>query len=146
MSDPAQKSRRLGSASASKSKVLARTKKAAKTERPDAAKLTVRLLRDDDWPVIQTLFGPNGACGGCWCMWWRVPHGGKLWTEMKGKKNRTAFRKLLEDGEVHGVLAFSGDQPVGWCSFGPRRSHVRLETVRALKRDWTERTWSILCL
>jgi GNAT superfamily N-acetyltransferase len=146
MSDPPKKSPSLGSASGSRSKVVTPSKKSArKTDRPDAAKLTVRLLREDDWPTIETLFGPNGACGGCWCMWWRVPRGGKLWTEMKGKKNRAAFRKLVENGEVHGVLAFCGDAPVGWCSFGPRRSYVRLETVRALKRDWTERTWSILC-
>ncbi|HEV3300390.1 MAG TPA: GNAT family N-acetyltransferase [Planctomycetaceae bacterium] len=78
-------------------------------------------------------------------MWWRVSRGGKLWAEMKGKKNRAAFRKLVEKGDVHGVLAYSGDEAVGWCSFGPRRSHARLETVRALRRDWSQGTWSILC-
>jgi GNAT superfamily N-acetyltransferase len=78
-------------------------------------------------------------------MWWRVPQGGKLWDRMKGKNNRAAFQKLVESGEVHGVLAFSGLKPVGWCSFGPRCSHPRLERVRALRRDSPERTWSILC-
>lgn len=107
--------------------------------------ITCRALRTDDWPNIERLFGSNGACGGCWCMWWRVPRGGKLWAEAKGAKNRAAFRKLLEGGSVRGVLAFSGDQPVGWCSFGPRSSFPRLERVRALKRDWSEQTWSINC-
>jgi GNAT superfamily N-acetyltransferase len=78
-------------------------------------------------------------------MWWRVPQGGKLWDRMKGKQNRAAFRKLVESGEVHGVLAFSRLTPVGWCSFGPRRSHPRLERVRALRRNSPEGTWSILC-
>jgi hypothetical protein len=116
-----------------------------KPNRDDASNLTVRLLRPHDWPEIEKLFGPRGACGGCWCMWWRVPRGGKLWAEMKGKKNRAAFRKLVQNGDVHGVLAYSGDEAVGWCSFGPRRSHARLETVRALRRDWSQGTWSILC-
>jgi hypothetical protein len=124
---------------------VARTSKADKLNRPEAPTLTARLLRDDDWPTIKELFGPNGACGGCWCMWWRVPQGGKLWDGMKGKNNRAAFQKLVESGEVHGVLAFSGLKPVGWCSFGPRCSHPRLERVRALRRDSPERTWSILC-
>ncbi|HET6327370.1 MAG TPA: GNAT family N-acetyltransferase [Planctomycetaceae bacterium] len=124
---------------------MARTKNAEKPNRSDASTLTARLLRTDDWPTIEKLFGPNGACGGCWCMWWRVPQGGKLWDRMKGNKNRTAFQQLLENGEVHGVLAFSGAEPVGWCSFGPRRLHPRLERVRALRRDWPEGTWSILC-
>ncbi len=124
---------------------MARTSKTDKLNRPDAPTLTARLLRDDDWPTIEELFGPNGACGGCWCMWWRVPRGGKLWDRMKGKNNRAAFRKLVESGEVHGVLAFSDGKPVGWCSFGPRRSHPRLERVRALRRNSPEGTWAILC-
>jgi GNAT superfamily N-acetyltransferase len=145
MSDEPKKSRSLGMASRSKLKVVARTQKSQETDRAVASNLTVRPLREDDWRTIEELFGSNGACGGCWCMWWRVPRGGKLWTEVKGKKNRAAFRKLVEHGDVHGVLAFCGDNPVGWCSFGPRRSYVRLERVRALRRAWSERTWSILC-
>jgi GNAT superfamily N-acetyltransferase len=111
----------------------------------DGAPVTVRPLQPDDWPAITRLFGPNGACGGCWCMWWRVPRGGKLWEEAKGRKNRDAFRRLVQSGAVHGILAFSGDEPVGWCCFGPRRTFPRVDTVRALKRDCPDGTWSIVC-
>ena len=107
--------------------------------------VTLRIITASDWPNIVRLFGPNGACGGCWCMWWRVPRGGKLWAKVKGSNNRAAFRRLVQQGLVHGVLAFSGEEPVGWCSFGPRSSFPRLERVRALKRDWSEGTWSINC-
>jgi GNAT superfamily N-acetyltransferase len=110
-----------------------------------SGEISLRVLEPNDWPNIVRLFGSNGACGGCWCMWWRVPRGGKLWAEAKGDKNRTAFRKLVQQGLVRGVLAFFGEQPVGWCSFGPRSSFPRLERVRALKRDWSEGTWSINC-
>jgi len=111
---------------------------------PDG-KITCRPLESRDWSNIERLFGANGACGGCWCMWWRVPRGGKLWTEAKGANNRAAFRRLVEKGAVHGILAFSDNEPVGWCSFGPRSSFPRLERVRALKRPWSEQTWSINC-
>jgi GNAT superfamily N-acetyltransferase len=107
--------------------------------------ITVRPLQPDDWPLIEWLFGAKGACGGCWCMWPRVPRGGKLWEETKGPKNRAAFRGLVKAGKVHGVLAFCGQEPVGWCCFGPRETFPRLETVRALKRDWSADTWSIVC-
>ena len=110
-----------------------------------SGEITLRALEPSDWPNIVRLFGSNGACGGCWCMWWRVPRGGKLWAEAKGGKNRAAFRRLVQQGSVRGVLAFSGKQPVGWCSFGPRSSFPRLERVRALKRDWAEGTWSVNC-
>jgi GNAT superfamily N-acetyltransferase len=116
-----------------------------KPKKEQGANLTVRTLQTDDWPTIVQLFGEKGACGGCWCMWPRVPRGGKLWQECKGKPNRDNFRRLIRADRVHGVLAFAGAEPVGWCSFGPRQDFPRLETVRALKRQSTDETWSIVC-
>jgi len=110
-----------------------------------AGQVTVRPLRAGDWPVIEELFGPNGACGGCWCMWWRLPRGGKLWQQSKGARNKLAFKKLVTAGQVHGVLAFAGDNPVGWCCIGPRSNFPRLERSKALRTDWKERTWSVVC-
>jgi GNAT superfamily N-acetyltransferase len=103
-------------------------------------------LRRDDWPVIETLFGANGACGGCWCMWWRVPMGGKTWDAAKGAPNRRAFRALVESGEASGVIAFEGETAIGWCSIGPRVSFPRLERSKALVREWSAATWSLNCL
>ena len=94
---------------------------------------------------IETLFGKNGACGGCWCMWWRVPRGGKLWEQSKGTKNKRAFKRLVTSGRVHGCLAFAGAKPVGWCCVGPRADFPRLERTRALKTNWDEHTWSVVC-
>jgi GNAT superfamily N-acetyltransferase len=107
--------------------------------------LAVEALGRDDWPTVERLFGERGACGGCWCMWWRVPKGGKTWEEAKGPNNRERFRHLVQAGDVHAVIAYVGDEPVGWCSFGPRRTFPRLERVRALRREAPEATWSIVC-
>ncbi len=108
-------------------------------------RIRVRPLARADWPVIEELFGANGACGGCWCMTWRVPQGGKLWESVKGEPNRRAFRQLVTRGAVHGVLAFAGDEPVGWCCIGPRRDFPRLTRIKALQTDWDEHTWSVTC-
>jgi predicted GNAT family acetyltransferase len=108
-------------------------------------KLVVRALSRDDWPVIETLFGERGACGGCWCMLWRVPKGGKTWEQAKGEPNRRAFRKLVQTGRAKGCLAFVGDEPVGWCSVAPRADFPRLTRVKALQTDWDEGTWSVTC-
>lgn len=105
----------------------------------------VRELQPDDWPHIAALFGDRGACGGCWCMSWRVPHGGKTWQAVVGEPNRKAFRKLVQSGEAHGILAFDQGNPVGWCSFGKRSDFPRTETVKAYKRDNLEGVWSINC-
>src|SRR6186713_321087 len=109
----------------------------ARAPRP---KLEVRDLTPRDWPTIERLFGPRGACGGCWCMVWRVS-GGKAWLENKGEKNRRAFKKLVTSGRVHGCLAFSGDEPVGWCCIGPKHDFAKLAKSRALATDADERTW-----
>lgn len=111
-----------------------------------ADSIETRPLGRDDWPLIETLFGGNGACGGCWCMWWRVPMGGKTWEAAKGEPNRRAFRELVQSGAASGVLAFEHDAPVGWCSVGPRAAFPRLERSKALARDWGEATWSLNCL
>jgi len=116
------------------------------TAHAETPALVTRPLARDDWPLIETLFGANGACGGCWCMWWRVPMGGKGWEAVKGEPNRAAFRALVESGNASGVLALAGDIPVGWCAIGPRAVFPRVERSKALARDWTPATWSLNCL
>lgn len=107
--------------------------------------MTVRELTAADWQVVEELFGANGACGGCWCMWWRVPRGGKLWEESKGEKNRAALKSAVEAGLVHAVLAFDAATPVGWCAFGPRETFPRIQSVKALRGDAPAGTWSVVC-
>jgi GNAT superfamily N-acetyltransferase len=78
-------------------------------------------------------------------MWWRVPRGGMLWEQSKGTRNKRALKRLVTSGRVHGCLAFAGIKPVGWCCIGPRADFPRLERTRALKTDWDEHTWSVVC-
>lgn len=108
-------------------------------------KLKLRELTRHDWPIIEELFGEKGACGGCWCMHWRLPRGGKLWEESKGEPNRKAFEKLLTAGKVQGILAFDGPKPVAWSSFGLRSGFPRTERMKAYQRDDLEQVWSINC-
>jgi GNAT superfamily N-acetyltransferase len=113
---------------------------------PDkAATIHVRSLEPDDWPNVETLFGDNGACGGCWCMWWRVPRGGKLWEQNKGEPNRRALRELIKSGSVHAGIAFEESTPVGWCCFGPRDDFPRLDRTRAFSISNESGTWAVVC-
>jgi GNAT superfamily N-acetyltransferase len=102
-------------------------------------------ISPERWPDIEALFGSNGACGGCWCMWWRVPRGGALWTKTAGAPAKRAFRRLVAGGAARGILAFAGSHPVGWCAFGPRADFPRVERVRALAGAGTDGVWSINC-
>lgn len=78
-------------------------------------------------------------------MWPRVPKGGRSWEENKGAPHRKMFRQLVQDDAVHAVFALRDDEPVGWCSFGPRSDFPRLETVRDIQTRWDDETWSIVC-
>jgi GNAT superfamily N-acetyltransferase len=107
--------------------------------------VSCRPVAPDDGAIITRLFGANGACGGCWCMHWRVAKGGATWQACKGEPNRRAFLKLLKQGRAQGALAFAEDRPVGWCNFGPRAEFPRLERSRVLAHDSAPDTWSINC-
>lgn len=107
--------------------------------------LSVRALTRSDGALVERLFGANGACGGCWCMWARLPRGGKLWEASKGEPNRRALLELIRSGAAHALLAFDGPRAVGWCSLGPRAQYPRLERVKAARSNWDASTWSLVC-
>lgn len=107
-------------------------------------KIATRELTPALWPEVEILFGVNGACGGCWCMSWRILKGEK-WDEVKGTKARERFSKLVASGAVHGVIAFEGDTPIGWATFGPRRDFARLDRSPSLACDDADAVWSLPC-
>lgn len=108
-------------------------------------KNVVRPITSADWGPIEALFGPRGACADCWCMYWRVPSTGKYWERFKGARAKHTFRSLIESGEARGALAFGGDEPVGWASFGPREDFPYLQRSRKLPREAPTGTWCVNC-
>jgi GNAT superfamily N-acetyltransferase len=119
---------------------------ASKTKRAEVerAEIKLRPLQPADWPALERLFGPNGASGGCWCMWWRRK-GGKTWQACKGEPNRAAFRALVESGDAQGILAYAEGEPVGWCNIGPHVDFPRIANSRVLQRAGPVRRWSVAC-
>ena len=81
-------------------------------------------LTPDRWHDLEALFGARGACGGCWCMWWRLTRA--EFDRQKGDGNRAAFRQLVESGTVAGVLAYDRHDPAGWCAIQPRNAYPAL--------------------
>lgn len=108
------------------------------------SKLSLRALTPDDFPIVERLFGPNGAASGCWCMYFHIA-GGNDWRAAKGEPNRQSFAAMVAAGEVHATLAFRGGEAVGFCRIGPRPSFARLDRSRVLQRPPDENTWSVVC-
>jgi GNAT superfamily N-acetyltransferase len=107
-------------------------------------KLTYHPLSPSQWDDFEALFGPRGACGGCWCMVWRLPR--KQWEQQKGDGNRKAMQGLVKSGAEPGILAYDGDKPIGWCSVAPREDFVGLERSRVLRPIDAQPVWSVSCL
>jgi GNAT superfamily N-acetyltransferase len=113
------------------------------SNRKSRLKLEFHPLIPTRWPDLEKLFGERGACGGCWCMWWRMKRAEfKL---SKGEKNRRALRKLVDAGEIPGIIAYADGEPVGWCALAPRQNYPLLENSRVLARIDDEPVWSITC-
>lgn len=106
-------------------------------------RVTIRPLTPDRWSDLERLFGPRGACGGCWCMWWRLPR--SRFERQKGAANRRAFKKIVASGAVPGLLAYVGREPVGWCAVQPRDEFAGLDRSRVLRRVDDEPVWSVPC-
>lgn len=101
--------------------------------------LTQKLWRD-----FELLFGENGACGGCWCMHWKLR--GKAYSENKGEGNRQMQKSVVDAKIVPGLLAYSEGYPIGWVAVEPRSQYPRLAHSRVLAPIDDQEVWSITCL
>ena len=116
---------------------------ASERKRGAPPKLGFEPLTIDRWDDFEKLFGPRGACGGCWCMYWRLIH--SEFERNKGDMNKRAMKRLVKSGEVPGIIAYESDEPVAWCSIAPREQFIRLGRSRILKPVDDKPVWSVVC-
>ncbi|OGN88999.1 MAG: hypothetical protein A2Y88_09850 [Chloroflexi bacterium RBG_13_48_10] len=100
-------------------------------------------LTPDRWGDFEKLFGPRGATGGCWCMYWRLTR--TQYTDQQGDLNRRNMKALVDSGNIPGILAFNEGEPVGWCSVAPREEFPTLARSRILKPVDDQPVWSVVC-
>ena len=109
----------------------------------DISDLEFYPLTPERWTDFEKLFGERGACGGCWCMWWRLKR--SEFELQKGEGNRRAMKRVVDSGEIPGILAYAKGQPIAWCSVAPKEAYPTLGRSRTLKRVDDEPVWSIVC-
>ncbi|MBZ5552662.1 MAG: GNAT family N-acetyltransferase [Acidobacteriia bacterium] len=118
-------------------------KKSIEPRKAPLKALVVRPLTPSRWKDLELLFGQRGACGGCWCMWWRLKR--SQFVAQKGEGNRRAFRRIVELGEIPGLLAYLDNEPIGWCALSPREKLPVLERSRILQPVDDQPAWSVVC-
>jgi len=100
-------------------------------------------LTPERWDDFSALFGPRGACAGCWCMWWR--RGRKDYRAGQGEGNKRAMKALVDSGEIPGILSYVGGKPAGWCALAPRETYAALARSHILKPVDEKPVWSVTC-
>jgi len=106
--------------------------------------LTFEPLTTKNWKQFVQLFGKNGACGNCWCMYYRLNKA----DYQEGKTddgNKNAIEEIVRNNQPTGILGFYDGQPIAWCAFAPREDFIKLEKSRVHKRIDDQQVWSIPC-
>jgi GNAT superfamily N-acetyltransferase len=106
--------------------------------------LTFEPLNQKNWDKFVHLFGKNGACGNCWCMYYRLPKA-EYQIGKAEEGNKRAMQEIVMAGQPAGMLGLYDDQAIAWCAFAPREDFIKLENSRVHKRIDDKPVWSIPC-
>lgn len=102
---------------------------------------------------LVVIFGERGDAAGCQCQWFKLPRGGLHATprsELAARLHQQTACGHADAPGTTGLVAYLGDEPVGWCAVEPRVNYMRLRTARV---PWTGRdedkgdtgVWAITC-
>ena len=107
--------------------------------------LRIEPVTPDHWDDLDRLFGPNGAYSNCWCTWWTWR--ASAWDRTSPAERKEHLRAQVEDGAEPGLLAYDGNEPVGWCAVAPRERYGRLTSPRArtYKSPDDRASWVVTC-
>jgi GNAT superfamily N-acetyltransferase len=105
--------------------------------------LSFKPLKRNLWTDFEELFGSNGACGGCWCMYWKLR--GKAFDEARGYETRQMHKSIVDSGVVTGLLAYWHGDVVGWIAVEPRQAYPKLAHSRTLQPVDDQPVWSVTC-
>lgn len=108
-----------------------------------AMPVIVRPATPSRWKDVEKLFGPRGACAGCWCMFWRVTR--TAYENGKHSGNKRKMKALVASGAVPGLIAYRNGEPVGWCAVAPRSEYTALSRSRVLAPVDDKPVWSVSC-
>jgi GNAT superfamily N-acetyltransferase len=95
------------------------------------------------WPDFERLFSQGNGWDFCWCTAaQRSPDMPAAKTRTRAEaslRNRPYKRELVEQGHAHGILVYDGDEPIGWCQYGP------VDELPGMADDDPPAQWRITC-
>ncbi len=101
-------------------------------------------LMNDFGTILRGNFG-----AGCWCMFPRLTQAETIALPGEGSispRRRAVMTDLAKREPAPGLLAYQGDEPVGWVAVAPRRELNRVNRSRATPRVDDTDVWVIPCV
>lgn len=92
---------------------------------------------------VKTMVGPKRPDANvCWCLSYRIPS--KQNQELRGTERGERVAELMRDGPP-GVLAYDGDDVVGWAAIHPR-ADTSFARNRRIPHIDDQDVWSLWCV
>lgn len=92
---------------------------------------------------VATMLGPKRPDANvCWCLSYRIPS--KENTSLVGPDRGARVAALMEDGPI-GVLAYDGDEVVGWAAVAPRADTTFSRNRKIPHVDDLD-VWAVWCI
>ena len=93
---------------------------------------------------VATMVGPKRPDANvCWCLSYRIPSKENL--ALQGPARGERVRQLVREDPPPGVLAYDGDEVVGWAAVHPRADTSFARNRRIPRIDDLE-VWSVWCI
>jgi GNAT superfamily N-acetyltransferase len=118
-----------------------------------AAELTVVGANQASWADLQAIFGASGAPGHCYCQAFKVRDRDLNSLIDQERRDRLRQQTNCDNPQARattGLVAYLGDDPVGWVAVEPRTAYPRLLRTRTAwsgrqedKSD--DRVWAVTC-
>ena len=108
------------------------------------------------WEDLAKIFGTRGAASVCFCQRYKL-HPGEAFSKFPAEERADRLREQANAGDpeadtTSGLVAYLGDEPVGWCAVEPRPAYFGL--LRVYKVPWEgrnedrldESVWAVTCV
>lgn len=115
----------------------------------EARAVTIVSVADAPWPDVERVFGTRGDPSTCWCQYFKLSTAD--WKDFDAAACKAALEEQVRTSSPPpGVIAYRGEEAVGWCAVEPRPRYGRLSRMRVVGEVSTEplddeSVWAVTC-
>ena len=106
--------------------------------------MTIEVRPASSFDDVATMVGPKRPESNvCWCLSYRIPSKENL--ALRGPQRGERVQRLVQQDPPPGVLAYDGDEVVGWAAVHPR-ADTSFATNRKIPHVDDLDVWSLWCI